>query len=128
MEKSNCSRCSNEFEKGAENRTMICQMCHNNLKSDIIIFQVFKWICFSIALAAFSLFIPVLAAKQSSPGYYVMPGKKPMSVSKAGLDAWKIAIPFVTVSFGLIGLYLGKKEDEKKSLYESYQNNDLPVK
>lgn len=127
MEKLNCSRCSNEFEKSAENRAIICQMCNKSLKSDIVIFQVFKWTCFSIALAAFSLFIPVLAAKQSSPGYYVMPGKKPMSVSKAGLDAWKIAIPIVTISFGLIGLYLGKKEDEKKSLYGNYQNSDLSV-
>lgn len=132
MNKSNCSKCSKEFEKSAEDKTTLCQTCNSDMKSDIWVFQVFKWTCFSIAFLAITFFIPILSAKETSPGYYNLPGGKgrPMSISDKGLVQWKVAIPIITLSFGLIGLYLGKKEDEKKSLYRNYQNqgDELTIK
>lgn len=65
-----------------------------------------------------------MAAKEVSRGYYKMPGGKgnPPSISKARIDNWKLAIPVITLSFGLVGFYLGNKEEEKNAVYRDYQN------
>ncbi|HQU84788.1 MAG TPA: hypothetical protein PKY59_16740, partial [Pyrinomonadaceae bacterium] len=93
MDKAKCAKCEDEFETVAS-RKMLCEKCDKEMKDEIQVFQIFKWICFACAAAIFSMYIPILAAKENSHGYYSIQGRsRPMMVSEDGMTKWKIAIP-----------------------------------
>lgn len=124
MNKITCSECRVEFETTDD--LMMCEQCDRNLKMDIKVLEVVKWLSFTFALVALFMFIPIMAAQETSSGYYELPGGKgsPTFFSAYGRFVLLMLVVLASGGFTVLGLWFGKKLSEK----QSKKSNPLSIK
>ena len=76
---------------------------------------------------ALLFFIPLSLARETSPGYYEMPGGKgkPMSITEGGIQTFKIVIVILSIIFAVLGFWFRAKQNKKESVL---QNDDHPMR
>lgn len=117
-----CLGCQTQFEINDQSKSNACPTCGKKVSSDFEVFRVLKHTSFSFALIAVLMFIPILAARQVSGGYYEIPGSKQGRhlVSENGLMAWKITNLVAAIFFVGLGLWFSKKQSEKQPADATY--------
>jgi hypothetical protein len=122
-----CSECRRGFSAAALPISGVCADCERKHKSDVMVLHVFKWICFSLAIICFALLLPALLARETSYGYYEIPGSKngPHIISKTGLMTLVIIGLVGPMFFGGVGWWLKIKQSKKQ--YNVF-NDDLSIK